>query len=91
MGHSSTDTSLSAGYTGFDGSLAKRVSLKAGDVVTFGLEGGEGLSAAVIRDGEALCDITDGSKFTAPEDGRYDFAMRGKAENGSFSLSWRVE
>lgn len=89
MSQSSTDTSLSASYVSFDGSLARRVSLKAGDEVTFGIEGGDGLEAAVMKGGESVCEITDGAVFTAAEDGAYDFTLRGKAENGSFALTWQ--
>lgn len=89
MNQSSNDNSLSASYISFDGSLAKRVSLKAGGEVTFSLEGGGGLKAVVTKGGEELLAITDGAAFTAPDDGSYDFTLKGKAENGSFSLSWK--
>lgn len=89
MSQSSTDISLTASYVSFDGSLARRVSLKAGDEVTFGLEGGDGLEAAVMKGGESVCAIADGAVFTADEDGTYDFTLRGKAENGSFALTWQ--
>lgn len=91
MNQSSNDTSLSASYISFDGSLAKRVSLKAGSEVTFSLEGGDGLKAVVTKGGEELFTITEGAAFTAPEDGSYDFTLKGKAENGSFSLKWQVD
>lgn len=91
MAQTSTDTSLSASYMSFDGSLTRRVELKAEDEVTFSLEGGEGLEALVIKDGQRLGGITDGGTFIAPGNGGYDFTLRGKAENGSFSLSWAVE
>jgi hypothetical protein len=87
--HSSTDTSLSASYVSFNGSLTRRVELKAGDEVTFSLEGGEGLEASVMKDGEPLAAILDGGTFTATESGNYDFGLKGKAENGSFTLSWQ--
>jgi hypothetical protein len=91
MAHSSTDTSLSASYVSFDGSLARRVSLKAGDEVTFGLEGGDGLRAVAAKGGEELFDIADGAMFTAPEDSVYYFMLKGKAKDGSFSLTWKVD
>lgn len=91
MSQSSTDTSLSASFVSFDGSLARRVSLKAGDTVTFSLEGGEGLSAVVTKGGEEIFAITDGAAFTAPEGGSCDFALKGKAKDGSFSLSWTID
>jgi hypothetical protein len=87
INRTSTDTSLSASFRSFDGSLARRVKLEAGDEVTFSLEGGEGLRAVVTKGGE-LFDITDGGVFTAPEDGYYDFALKGKAKDGWFSLTW---
>jgi hypothetical protein len=90
MAQSSTDKSLSASYISFDGSLARSVSLKAGDEVKFSLEGGEGLSAAVMKGGKSVFGITDGGVFTAAEGGTYDFTLSGKAENGSFSLGWQV-
>jgi hypothetical protein len=91
MAQSSSDTSLSASYISFDGSVARRVNLKAGDTVTFRLEGGNGLQALVIKSGEELFSIADGAVFTVTEEGSYDFTLKGKAENGSFSLSWAVE
>ncbi len=91
MSRSSTDTSLSASYVSFDGSLARRVSLNAGDTVRFSLEGGAGLDAVVAKGGKELFCITDGVKFTAFEDGSYDFMLKGKAKNGSFALSWTIE
>ena len=87
----SSDTSLSASYASFDGSLARRVSLKAGDMVRFRYEGGEGLRAAVRQSGNELCEITDGATFTAPEDGTYSFGVEGKAKDGSFSISWQTD
>lgn len=90
MAQSSTDKSLSASYVSFDGSLARSVSLKAGDEVTFSLEGGEGLLAAVMKGGGSVFGITDGGVFTAAEAGTYEFGLSGKAENGSFTLSWQV-
>lgn len=86
----SNDTSLSGSYLSFDGSVSRRLSLKAGDTVTFGWEGG-GLQPVVERDGEACYVIVDGGSFAIPEDGRYAFSVKGKDENGAFTLTWRIE
>lgn len=86
-----TDTSLSASYVSFDGSIAKRLSLKADDQVHFNFEGGEGLCAVVIKDSKELCEIADDTTFEAAADGTYDFAVKGTAKKGAFSLSWSVE
>jgi plastocyanin len=91
MSQQSSDTSLSASYISFDGSLARQVSLKAGDTVSFSFEGGEGLQAAVKQDGEVLCEIADGTTFEAPADGRYAFTVEGIAKNGAFTLTWKAE
>jgi hypothetical protein len=91
MSEQSGDTSLSASYVSFDGSLARSVSLKAGDEVRFSYEGGEGLHAAVRQGGEELGEIADGSSFIAPEDGSYMFTVEGEAKNGTFALSWEIE
>lgn len=91
MSHSSSDTSLSASYLKFDGSIAKRVSLKADDEVHFSYQGDDGLTAAVKQGGDVITDITDTGEFTVPADGTYDFKVEGSAENGAFSLSWSIE
>ncbi len=89
MAQSSTDKSLSVSYISFDGSIEKRVPLKAGDEIKFSIEG-EGLAAAVIKDGKQIFDITDGGIFNVPEDGTYAFRLSGKAKNGSFKLAWEI-
>lgn len=89
MAQSSTDKSLSVSYISFDGSIEKRVPLKAGDEIKFGIEGG-GLAAAVIKDGKQIFDIMDGGIFNVPEDGTYAFRLSGKANNGSFKLAWEI-
>lgn len=91
MSHNSSDTSLSASYMSFDGSIARRVKLKAEDEVQFAYQGDDGLTAAVIQSGTALCDITDGTVFTVPADGTYDFTVEGDAKEGAFTLTWSVE
>jgi hypothetical protein len=91
MAQHSSDTSIGASYASFDGSLARSVPLKEGDVVSFDYEGDEGLHAVVKQDGQEFCEIAEGVAFTAPADGRYAFTVEGKAENGSFSLAWQVE
>ncbi len=75
----------------FDGSLARCVSLSAGEKVTFQYEGGDGLKAAVKKDGETLMEIADGAVFTAPEKGQYRFTVEGEAKEGAFSLFWQSE
>ncbi len=90
MAQSSTDKSLAASYISFDGSLERRVPLKAGDEVKFSLEGGDGLNAAVLKDGKQMFAITSVSVFEASEDGTYAFKLSGKAENGSFALAWEI-
>ena len=90
MSQQSSDTSLSASYVSFDGSLARSVSLKAGDKVSFSYEGGNDLTASVEQNGNVLFAITDGSTYTAQADGQYAFALEGKAENGAFTLSWKI-
>lgn len=89
--YQSSDTSLEASYLKFDGSLLKRVPLKEGDTVTFSYEGDDELQTVVKKGGEELCGITDGSTFTAQEDGNYDFTAQGNTENGAFSLSWEIQ
>jgi cold shock CspA family protein len=91
MSQSSSDTALTASYLSFDGSFARRVTLKTGDEVTFTLEGGDGLSAVIKKSGEDICSISNGSAFITPEDGQYDFTMQGEAKDGSFSLSWQID
>ena len=91
MSHSSSDTSLSASYLKFDGSIAKRVSLKADDEVHFSYQGDDGLTAAVKQGSDVITDITDTGEFIVPADGTYDFTIKGSAENGAFSLSWSIE
>ncbi len=78
---------LRASYKSFDGSLARRVSLGAGDTVTFYCEGSGYLQPVVVRSGEVLFDITDGSEFCAPEGGSYDFTVRGKDKDGEGFLA----
>ncbi len=90
MSEQSSDTSLSASYASFDGSLSRRVQIGEGDTVTFRYEGGEGLRAAVKQGEDTLCEIADGTVFTAPEDGRYLFGIEGEAKNGAFTLSWEI-
>lgn len=90
MSQNATGTTLSASYASFDGSLSKRVALGQDDAVTFGLSGGEGLSASVRRNGLNVSGITDGAVFVAPEDGEYEFSLEGDAQNGSFFLSWEI-
>ena len=87
----SGDTSLSASYVSFDGSLARSVALKAGDEVSFSCEGGEGLKATVKQNGQELFEIDDDAVYTVPADGRYAFAIEGNAENGAFTLSWQID
>ncbi|MGE5495556.1 MAG: hypothetical protein ACM3S4_09685 [Burkholderiales bacterium] len=89
MAQSSTDKSLSVSYISFDGSIEKRVPLKAGDEVKFSIEG-EGLVAAVIKDGKQMFSITDGGIFNAPEEGTYAFRLSGKAKDGSCKLAWEI-
>lgn len=91
MSQSSTETSLSASYLSFDGSFARIVPLHTGEEVTFSLSGGEGLDAAVEKDGKDIFSISDGNTFTVPEDGTYTFVMAGEDNNGSFSLSWEIK
>ncbi len=91
MSQQSSETSLSSSYVSFDGSLARRVSLKSGDEVSFSLEGGEGLQAVVKKDGEVICDITDGTTLTVNAEGSYLFTLQGEAKNGAFTLSWTIE
>lgn len=90
MSQQSSDTSLGASYISFNGSLARSISLKAGDEVSFSFEGGADLNAAVKQNGKALLEITNGASYTVPADGQYAFAVEGKAENGAFTLSWQV-
>ena len=91
LSQSSSGTTLSASYRNYDGAIWRRVTLEEVDTVRFELSGGDGLDAVVKKDGEAVFSIVDGSVFTAPSDGSYNFAVQGQAENGSFSLSWQVE
>jgi hypothetical protein len=91
MSQQSGDTSISASYVSFDGSLARSVPLEAGDAVSFSYEGGEGLRAFVKQNGQELGGITDGGTFSASADGQYAFVVEGEAENGAFSLSWQIE
>lgn len=91
MSYQSSDTSLAANYQKFDGSIAKRVSLKAGDEVSFSYQPGEGLQAVVKQGKEELCVITDGGTFTAPDDDSYDYTVQGSAKIGAFLLSWEIE
>jgi hypothetical protein len=91
MSSSSAETSLSVSYQSFDGSIAKRLALQKDDNIIFSLEGDTALSAAVKQDGTQIFCITDGSVFTVPENGKYDFAVFGESENGAFALSWQIE
>ncbi len=91
MSHNSSDTSIGASYLTFDGSIAKRLSLKADDEVSFVFQGEDGLMAAVKQGDDVITDITDGSEFTVPADGTYDFTVEGEATEGAFSLSWSIE
>lgn len=88
---SSTDTSLEASFKSFDGSLARRLKLQSGDMITFRFESDNVLRPVVVYHGEEIFMITDGGVFTAPENGTYDFAVKGTAEDGWFSLTWAVE
>ena len=90
MVQQSSDTTLGARYQSFDGSMGRRVSLNAGDEVSFAYAGDDGLRAVVKRNGEELCEITHGASFTAPEDGRYTFSVEGEAKDGSFALAWEI-
>lgn len=91
MSYNSSDTSLTANYKSFDGSITKRLSLKADDEVSFAFQGDSGFNTTVKQSGEELAVITDGSEFTVPADGTYDFTVEGKATDGAFSLSWSIE
>ena len=91
MSQSSTETSLSASYVSFDGMFSRQVPLKSGEEVTFSLSGDDGLNAYIESNGEEVLRISDGSAYTAPEDAIYIFAVKGKAENGAFSLTWEVD
>jgi hypothetical protein len=86
----SSETSLQASFISFDGSITRRVSLKADDEVLFSYDGGDGLSAVVRKDGVELFDISGSSEFTAPSDGSYDFTVEGSAVDDVFSLSWQI-
>ena len=91
MSQRSSDTSLSASYASFDGSLTRSVLLNEGDEICFHYEGGAGLQAVVRKDGEVLCEIADGTTFTVPADGRYAFAVEGEAKDGGFALAWEID
>lgn len=91
LSQQSGNASLSASYISFDGSLARTISLKAGDELSFRYVGDEGLRAIVKQDGQELFEITDSAVYTVPIDGRYAFIVDGKAENGAFSLSWQID
>jgi hypothetical protein len=91
MSYNSSDTSLSASYRSFDGSITQRLSLKADDEVSFSYQGDDGLAAKVKQSGDVIADIADGSVVTVPTDGTYDFIVEGEAKAGAFSLTWSVE
>lgn len=90
INRSSSDTSLQASYKSFDGSLTRRVSLKAGNEVTFYYEG-SGLQPVVKRGKDELVQITNGLVFNVLEDANYSFTVQGNNKNGAFSLSWVVK
>lgn len=91
LNHNSSDTSLNASYISFDGSITKRLPLKADDEVHFAYQDDDGLKGAVKQNGDEMFNITNSSVFTAPSDGTYDFTVEGNAKEGSFSLSWSIE
>lgn len=87
----SSDTSISASYLSFNGSMTKRLSLKEDETLRFAYEGRDGLRAIVEQGSNELCDISDGCTFTVPAQGTYDFTVEGNAQDGAFSLSWEIE
>jgi len=91
MSSNSSETSLNASYISFDGSITKRLPLKADDEVHFAYQGDDGVKGAVKQNGEEMFGITDSSVFTVPSDGTYDFTVEGSAKEGAFSLSWSIE
>ena len=91
MSQQSGDISLGASYVSFDGSLARSISLKEGDKVSFSYEGGSDLAAAVKQNGETLFEISSGAVYTVQADGQYAFVVEGKDKNGAFSLSWEID
>lgn len=91
MHSQSSDTFLKASYVKFNGSITRKVKLESGDQVTFSYQGDDGLGAVVIQDDEDILEITDGSTFTASEDGLYNFTVKGKAKDGDFNLTWEID
>jgi hypothetical protein len=85
-----SDTSFGASYKGFNGSMARKLDLKAGDSVTFRYLEDKELKASVELGDEVLLEIGDESVFTAPEDGSYTFKIEGVSADGEFLLSWDV-
>jgi hypothetical protein len=91
MSSNSSDTSLNASYISFNGSITKRLPLKADDEVHFAYQSDDGLNGAVKQNGKEMFSITDSSVFTVPSDGTYDFTVEGSGKEGAFSLSWSIE
>jgi hypothetical protein len=85
-----SDTSFGASYKEFNGSMARKLDLKAGDSVTFRYLEDKELKASVELGDEVLLEIGDESVFTAPEDGKYTFRIEGISVDGEFLLSWDV-
>jgi plastocyanin len=85
-----SDTSFGASYKEFNGSMARKLDLKAGDRVTFRYLEDEALKASVQQGKDILFEIGDESEFTVPEDGKYTFKVEGTSADGEFLLSWDV-
>jgi hypothetical protein len=49
------------------------------------------LQAVVTQSDKTVFEIADGALFTLPKDRQYRLAVKGEAENGAFSLSWKIE
>jgi hypothetical protein len=85
-----SDTSFGASYKEFNGSMARKLDLKAGDRLTFRYLEDDALKASVQQGNEILLEIGDESIFTAPEDGGYTLKVEGVSADGEFLLSWDV-
>lgn len=87
----SSDTYLKVSYIKFNGSITRKMDLKEGDQVSFSYESNDNLQAVIRKGDEDILEIADGSTYTAPEDGRYNFIVEGKASDGDFELTWEID
>jgi plastocyanin len=90
LNEQTSNTSFGASYKEFNGSMARKLDLKAGDRVTFRYLEDDALKASVQQGKEILFEIGDESEFTVPKDGSYTFKVEGTSDEGEFMLSWEI-